>query len=85
MLDEVLDDLHVAVFRRAHQRRRAVFVADVDVGAGLDQQLDHVQTAVADGQHQGGLAVLSRPNVDVAEAEQSGNDGPVGFVLGPML
>ena len=35
LLEEELDELHVAVLGGAHQRRGAVLVADVDVGASL--------------------------------------------------
>ena len=76
-----LDDLHVAVFRGAHEGRAAVLVADVDVGPGLDQQLHHVVPAVADGQHESGLAVLGGADVDIADGEETLNNSLVGLTL----
>jgi hypothetical protein len=66
VLEQVLDDLHVAVLGGTHEGRGAILVADVDIGPGLDQELHHVQSAVADSQHQGGLAMLAGPDVDIS-------------------
>ena len=58
LLQDELDDLHVAVLGGAHERGGAVLVADVDVGARLHQQLGHAQPAVADGQHERSLEAI---------------------------
>lgn len=55
-----LDDLDVAVLAGAHQRRRALVVLDVDVGAVSQQGSNHVHPAVTDRQHQPRLAGLRR-------------------------
>lgn len=55
-----LDDLDVAVLAGAHERRRALVVLDVDVGAVSQQGSNHVHPAVTDRQHQPRLAGLRR-------------------------
>ncbi len=68
--EQEADDGHVAVLGGAHERRAAVGVLDVDVGAALQQQAHHVDAAVRHGQHQRRLAVLRRFGVDVGQREK---------------
>lgn len=80
LANQVLDGVRLSVFRRAHQGGGAIFVTDVEVGPGLNQKLHHVQSAMADGQHQGRLAVLGGTDIDVAQAEETSDHCPMSIV-----
>lgn len=57
---EEAHDVHVAMFRGAHQGSAAIFVLDVDSSASFQEELGHVDPAVGHGEHQRGLTVLQR-------------------------
>lgn len=55
---QLTHDVHVTVLAGAHERRGAVVIPDVDLRPAGQQRPHHVSSAVADGEHQGGLTGL---------------------------